>query len=53
VGAAAQMIAWATRLRELAGGRDVDWSATWTEEDIADAQRASCASFEERERDEP
>jgi len=51
--AAEQMITWATRLRELSDGRDVDWSATWTEEDMADAQRASCARFEEREREEP
>jgi hypothetical protein len=49
-GAAEQMIAWATRLRDLADGKDVDWSATWTEEDLADAQRASCARFEERDR---
>ena len=52
-GAAEQMITWATRLRELADGRDVDWSATWSEEDVADAQRASCARFDEREREEP
>jgi hypothetical protein len=50
-GAAEQMIAWATRLRELADGRNVDWSATWTDEDVADAQRAFCARFEEREHD--
>ena len=52
-GAAEQMITWATRLRELADGRDVDWSATWSEEDVADAQRASCARFDEREREKP
>ena len=37
-------------LRELADGRSVDWSDTWTEEDFADAQRASLSGFEDRER---
>ena len=46
-----QVITWATRLRDLATGRNVDWSATWTEEDLADAQRASLSSFDERERE--
>jgi hypothetical protein len=49
--AAEQVITWATRLRDLANGKNVDWSATWTEEDLADAQRASLSSFDERERD--
>jgi len=52
-GTAAQMITWANRLRELSDGRDVDWSATWTDEDMGDAQRASCAGFDEGEREEP
>jgi hypothetical protein len=48
--AADQVIAWTTMLRELADGRSVDWSDTWTEEDLADAQRASLSNFDERER---
>jgi len=48
--AADQVITWATRLRDLATGRNVDWSATWTEEDLADAQRASLSRFDELER---
>ena len=51
-GAADQVIAWTTRLRDLAGGRSVDWSDTWTDEDLADARRASLSSFDEREREE-
>jgi hypothetical protein len=39
--AAEQIITWATRLRDLADGKDVDWSATRTEEDMAAAQRTS------------
>jgi hypothetical protein len=49
--AADQVITWATGLRDLATGRNVDWSATWTEEDLADAQRASLSRFDERERE--
>ena len=50
--AADQVIAWTTRLRDLAGGRSVDWSDTWTDEDLADGRRASLSSFDEREREE-
>ena len=50
--AADQVITWTTRLRDLANGRNVDWSDTWSEEDLADAQRASLSNFDEREREE-
>jgi hypothetical protein len=38
--AADQVITWTTRLRELSAGKEVDWSDTWMDEDLADAQRA-------------
>ena len=47
--AADQVIAWTTRLRDLANGRSIEWSDTWTDEDLADARRASLSSFDERE----
>jgi hypothetical protein len=50
--AADQVIAWTTQLRDLADGRGVDWSDTWSDEDLADARRASLSSFDERERKE-
>ena len=50
--AADQAIAWTTRLRDLANGKNVDWSDTWTDEDLADVQRASLAKFDERESEE-
>jgi hypothetical protein len=50
--AADQVMGWATRLRDLANGKSVDWSDTWTEEDLADVQRASFSRFDEREREE-
>lgn len=46
-----QVIIWTTRLRDLANGRDVEWSDTWTEEDLADAQRASLSRFDQMERE--
>jgi hypothetical protein len=46
-----QVITWTTRLRDLANGRNVDWSDTWTKEDLADARRASLSSLDERERE--
>jgi len=46
------VITWTTRLRDLANGDNVDWSDTWTNEDLADAQRASLSRFEEIEREE-
>lgn len=51
-GTADQVITWTTQLSDLANGRNVEWSDTWTDEDIADVQRASLSVFEEHERDE-
>lgn len=47
-----QVITWTTRLRDLADGRSVNWADTWSDEDLADARRASLSSFDERERKE-
>jgi len=47
--AADQVITWTTRLRELAGSRSVEWSDTWTEEDLQDARRASSIQVGHRE----
>jgi hypothetical protein len=44
-----QVIRWTTRLRDLAKGRCVEWSDTWSDEDLADARRAALSSFDERE----
>jgi hypothetical protein len=50
--AADHVITWATRLRDLVDGKNVDWSDTWTEEDLADVQRASMSRFDRREHEE-
>ena len=47
-----QVFTWATHLLDLANGKNVDWSDTWTEEDLADVQRASLARFDEPESEE-
>jgi hypothetical protein len=43
------VITWTTQLSDLANGRPVDWSDTWTDADVGDLQRASLANFEARE----
>jgi hypothetical protein len=45
-----RVITWVTRLHDLGNGRRVDWSDTWTEEDLADVQRASLSRFDRQER---
>ena len=40
-----RVIGWITQLRDLASGKQAEWSDTWTEEDIADARRASLSSY--------
>jgi hypothetical protein len=47
--AADQAIVWATRLNELAKGKDVDWSDAWNDDDLTDARRASSLSHDARE----
>jgi hypothetical protein len=41
------VITWVTQLSDLAKGQPVDWSDTWTADDLADLQRASPANFED------
>jgi hypothetical protein len=43
------VITWVARLRDLGNGASVDWSDTWTEEDLADARNASLSRFDDRE----
>jgi hypothetical protein len=47
--AAQKVITWATQLSDLARERSLDWSDTWTDEDLQDASHASLINFEERE----
>ncbi len=47
-----QVFTWDAHLRDLANGKNVDWSDTWSEEDLADVQRASLAAFDKPESEE-
>ena len=47
---ARKVLTWANQLTDLAQGREIEWSETWTDEDIADATVTSLRRFEEQER---
>ncbi|MBM3763698.1 MAG: hypothetical protein FJW36_26140 [Acidobacteria bacterium] len=46
---AGKVFLWAQQLREVAGTAPIQWSDSWTEEDLADATRASFNSIAESE----
>lgn len=48
---AGKVLNWARQLADLAGGRMIEWSDTWTDEDLADATAAAVRRFEDRERE--
>ena len=45
------MLIWAQQLADLAGGRRVDWSDSWSDDDLRDATIASLERFEKQERE--
>jgi hypothetical protein len=49
---AGKVLNWASQLADLAGGRMIEWSDSWTDEDLADATSAAVQRFEDQERDE-
>ena len=49
---AGKVLNWARQLADLAGGRAVQWSDSWTDEDFADATSAAVRRFEDEERRE-
>lgn len=48
---AEKILEWARQLADLAGGRPIGWSDTWTDEDLTDARLASLHRFEDEEQD--
>ncbi len=46
---AGRVLDWARQLAGLAGGRTVDWSDQWSDEDMAEASAAVIRRFEEQE----
>jgi len=49
---AGKVFDWAHQLADLASGRPVQWSDSWTDEDLADATAASVRRFEDDERED-
>ena len=47
---AGKVLNWARQLADLAGGRVVQWSDAWTDEDLAEATSAAVRRFEDQER---
>ena len=44
-----KVLDWARQLSDLANGRPIEWSDSWTDQDILDATAASVRLFEEQE----
>ena len=44
---AGKVLVWAHQVADLAGGRPVQWSDSWTEEDLADVTAVSLRRFDD------
>jgi hypothetical protein len=49
---AVKVLDWARRLAELGDGRTIEWSDSWTDEDLFDATAAAVRRFEDHERED-
>jgi hypothetical protein len=48
---ATKVLVWAQQLADLGSGRPVEWSDSWSDDDLRDATVASLERFEQQERD--
>ena len=48
---AGKVLNWARQLADLAGERTIEWSDSWSDEDLADAAAAAVWRFEDQERE--
>ena len=48
---AGKVLNWACQLADLAAGRTIEWSDSWSDEDLAEATAAAVRRFEDRERE--
>ena len=48
---AGKVLNWARHLTDLAEGQTVQWSDSWSTEDLSDATKSSLLRFEDGERD--
>jgi len=49
---AGKVLNWARQLADLARGRTVEWSDSWTDEDLTEATAAAVQRFEDQERED-
>lgn len=49
---ARKVLVWAQQLADLRRGRPVDWSDSWSDDDLRDATIASLELFEQQERED-
>jgi hypothetical protein len=47
---AGKVLDWARQLADLAGERPIEWSDSWTEEDLSEATAAAVRHYEDEER---
>lgn len=48
---ARKVLVWAQQLTDLGGGRRVEWSDSWSDDDLREAAVASLERFEQQERE--
>ncbi|HEY7392781.1 MAG TPA: hypothetical protein VH640_29950 [Bryobacteraceae bacterium] len=48
---ARKVLDWVQHLADLGGNRRVEWSDSWSEDDLREATRASLERFEQQERE--
>jgi hypothetical protein len=48
---AGKVLTWVQQLADLGGGRRVDWSDSWSDDDLREATIASLERFEQQERE--
>jgi len=48
---ARKVLVWAQQLADLGGGQPVDWSDSWSDDDLREAAVASLERFERQERE--
>ena len=49
---AGKVLNWARQLADLADGRRIEWSDSWTDQDLVDATAAAVQRFEDQERED-
>ena len=48
---AGKVLDWAQQLADLGSGQRIEWSDSWSEDDLREATAASLARFEQQERE--